>query len=249
MTARTAKLCQIVAAEKGRRAEINRQVTDWYHKLQKGELFQGQLRQYKPLDEENGVKLPDERQVLQQQVPTVLAELSKLWTALFDITATKDFGNQTAKADVVVDGTVLVPQAPVPYLLWLEKQLTDLHTVIGKIPTLDPGIQWTLDPNTDSYRAAPVDTNKTEKQPQSYEKSPATDKHPAQVEFFWKDVTIGTWTTTKFSGALPAREVREMLDRLAKVRDAVKYAREEANGTVVEDVQVGQAVFDFVLGR
>lgn len=72
------------------------------------------------------------------------------------MTATREWANRLAAADVVVDGTVLLPQVPVPYLLFLEKQLTDLHTFVRKLPVLDASEAWTLDPSTDSWKTDPV---------------------------------------------------------------------------------------------
>ena len=59
-------------------------------------------------------------------------------------------------------------------------------------------------------------------------------------------VPIGYWTTVKFSGALPARRVNELLDRVEKLQQAVKFAPEEANGTEVTDRRVGDAVFGYL---
>lgn len=243
----TAKLCQIVAAESHRKTDLNRKATDLYHKLQKGDLFTGQTREYEPLDVENGVKYPNEHQKVQLSAEDVLRDVSDVLTQLFDVTATKDYGNMLARADVVVDGETLIKDAPVPYLLWLEKQLTDLHTIFKKIPVHDPGQEWTYDGSTNLYRSKPSKGTKTEKTPQHYSKAAATDKHAEQVEFYWKDDVIGYWTTTRFTGALPASRVRELCDRVLKLHAAVAYAREEANSTVVTDQTVGRKLFDFLL--
>ena len=65
---------------------------------------------------------------------------------------------------------------------------------------------------------------------------------------YYEDIAVGYWTTVKFSGALPARRVNELLDRVAKLRTAVKFAREEANATEVQDKRVGAAVFGYLFG-
>jgi hypothetical protein len=83
--------------------------------------------------------------------------------------------------------------------------------------------------------------------PRNHVKAEATDKHPAQVEVYFEDVTVGTWTTTKFSGALPATRVHELEARVEKLAHAVKFAREEANGFEVSDRRVGEAVFGYLL--
>lgn len=241
----SAKLCQIVAAENGRKTELNRRATDAYHTLQKPDLFNGQTRDYTPRDDD-GVQLPAERQVIQRKVPDVLKEIAASLGELFDITATKDFGNVAAYSDVVVDGKILVKGAPVPYLLFLEKQLTDLHTVIKTIPTHSSTRTWTWDDSSDCWKSDTVTTTKTQKIPRNHVKAEATDRHPAQVEIYHEDVVIGNWATVLLTSSLPATKVREMADRVLKLRAAVQYAREEANATVVQDVKVGHAIFDFV---
>lgn len=70
-------------------------------------------------------------------------------------------------------------------------------------------------------------TVRTKKVPRNHVKAEATDKHPAQVDVYYEDVPVGYWTTVKFSGALPARRVNELLDRVEKLQQAVKFAREE----------------------
>jgi hypothetical protein len=52
----------------------------------------------------------------------------------------------------------------------------------------------------------------------------------------------------KFSGALPAKRVNEILDRVVALQNAVKFAREEANNTDAVDQQVGAAVFGYLFG-
>ena len=91
-------------------------------------------------------------------------------------------------------------------------------------------------------------TIRTKKVPRNHVKAEATEKHPAQVEVYYEDVPIGYWTTVKFSGALPARRVNELLERVEKLQQAVKFAREEANGTEVTDQRVGDAVFGYLFG-
>ncbi|MGI5285179.1 hypothetical protein ACQEVF_17845 [Nonomuraea polychroma] len=240
-----AKLNQILAVEKGVKASSQRSVTDAYHTIQKAPLLSGLSRTYQPIDDE-GEQLPPESTRVQVKGEQVLADVAKALTRLFDVTATKDWTNTVAKADVVVDGQTLIEQAPVTFLLFLEKQLTDLHTFVSKLPTLDPAETWTFDDNAEAWRTEQVKTTRTKKVPRNHVLAEATDKHPAQVQVFTEDIVVGYWTKTAFSGALPARRVNELLARVQKLQDAVKYAREEANGTDVEDQQVGDAVFAYL---
>ena len=64
---------------------------------------------------------------------------------------------------MVVDGKVLLSQVPATYLLFIEKQLVDLHTFIKKLPVLDPSETWAFDPSADCWATEPVQTVKTKK--------------------------------------------------------------------------------------
>ena len=242
-----ARLNQIIAVEKGVKSKSFADLTEAHHALQKTAPLAGIARTYQPKDEE-GEQLPPEATKVQVKAEEVLQKTSATLTRLFDVTATKDFANCEARADVSVEGRVLLSDVPVTYLLFLEKQLTDLHTFVKKLPVLDAAESWVQDASTDSWKTEPVQTYRTKRVPRNHVKAEATEKHPAQVEVYYEDVTIGYWTTVKFSGALPARRVNELLDRVEKLQQAVKFAREEANGTEVEDRRVGDAVFGYLFG-
>jgi hypothetical protein len=241
------KLNQILAVEKGVKSDTQRKVTDAYHQIQKTPLLAGISRSYQPIDDD-GEQLPPESTRVQVQAETVLKNIGETLTRLFDVTATKDIANCSAKASVKIDGTVLLVDVPVTYLLFLEKQLTDVHTFISKLPTLDPSETWSLDGNTDTWRTEPVKTTRTKKVPRNHVLAEATDKHPAQVQMFTEDVVVGYWTKVAFSGALPQRRVNELLARVQKLQDAVKFAREEANGTEILEQKIGDKVFAYLLG-
>ena len=241
------QLNQIVALEKGVKARAHADFTAAHHQLQKTALLSGISRTYKPKDEE-GEQLPPESTRVQVRVAEVMAEVRQALTRLFDVILTKDVANGAAKADIVVDGTTIATEVPVTYLLFLEKQLTDLHTFVRKLPVLDASESWNPDPSTDCWKTDPVRTIRTRKVPRNHVKAEATEKHPAQVEVYYEDVPVGYWTTVKFSGALPARRVNELLGRVEKLQQAVKFAREEANGADVADQRVGEAVFGYLFG-
>lgn len=241
------KLNQIIAVEKGIKSRSFSELTDAHHALLKPQLLSGISRTYQPKDEE-GETLPPEATRVQVKAEEMLESTAAILTRLFDVTATKDWANCVAKADVVVDGRVLLKQVPATYLLFLEKQLTDLHTFVKKLPTLDAAETWRKDPSADCWATEPVLTVRTKKVPRNHVKAEATEKHPAQVEVYYEDVQVGTWRTVKFSGALPASRVNELLDRVEKLQQAVKFAREEANGMEVEDRKVGEAVFKYLFG-
>lgn len=242
------KLNQIIAIEGGLKTSTKRAETDAYHKIQKSALLNGISRTYKPKDEE-GDTLPSESTLVQTRVEDVLSEVSDSLTKLFDVTLTKEYANTQAKADVVVDGKTIVKDAPVTYLLFLDKQLTDLKTFITALPTLDPAEKWSKNAATGDWETEVTQTVRTKKVPKNWVKAVATDKHPAQVEIFHEDVIVGTWNTTKFSGAIPRERVTTLLNRVNDLSTAVKFAREEANSADITDVKTGSKVFDYLFAE
>ncbi|ODA69849.1 hypothetical protein APS67_005968 [Streptomyces sp. AVP053U2] len=214
------KLNQIIAVEKGVKSKAVQDVNGAHQKVQKPTLLAGISRTYRPKDEE-GEQLPPESTRVQVQGEDVLREMAASLTRLFDVTATKDWANCTARADVTVEGRTVLAEVPVGYLLFLEKQLTELHAFVRKLPTLDAAESWSHDPSTDWWKTDPVRTIRTKKVPRNHVKAEATEKHPAQVEVYYEDVPIGYWTTVKFSGALPARRVNELVERVEKLQQAV----------------------------
>jgi hypothetical protein len=242
-----AKLNQIIAVEKGVKSSSFQELTEAHHALQKTTVLAGIARTYRPKDEE-GEQLPPESTRVQVRAEDIMRQTSEILTRLFDVVATKDWTNCKARADVVVDGKTLLSQVPATHLLFLEKQLVDLHTFIKKLPVLDPSETWTFDPSADCWATEPVQTVKTKKIPRNHVKAEATDKHPAQVEVYYEDIVVGYWKTVKFSGALPAKRLNELLARVEKLQQAVKYAREEANNVDAEEQKVGAKVFGYLFG-
>lgn len=240
-------LHQVLALEPGVRSRSDKEITDLHRKLSKPALLTGLVRTYQPRDEQ-GETLPGERTKVQVKADDALQAAAQAFSKVFDVVATKDYGNLEAKADVVVDGEVLVEQAPATFLLWLEKKLVDLHTFVSKLPVLDEAESWTYDANSGAFRTDTLKSTRTKKVPRNHVKAEATDKHPAQVDVYYEDVIVGDWSAVKFSGALPADRVATLLSRVEKVQDAVKAARQEANTVEIEQVKVGDKVFDYVFG-
>ncbi len=239
------KLNQIIAVEKSIKSQTMRELTDAHQKLQKPALLSGITRTYRPLDDD-GEQYPPESTRVQVQAEQVITETTDILTKLFDITATKDWANGDARADVVVDGETIIADVPVTYLLFLEKQLTDLHTFIKKLPVLDAAEIWEFDQSQDVWATEPIQTTKTKKIPRNHVKAEATTEHPAQVEVYYEDVIVGYWRTVKYSGAMPATRVSTLLTRVRALQEAVKFAREEANSLEVENQSIGEKVFDYL---
>lgn len=243
------KLNQINALVTGRKGEAEKVVGDIYKVLQKPELFTGRQRVYRPHDDVNGEKLPSETQKIQQRCDLLIEQAKAKWIELWDLTFTQDAANQQARANVEVDGQSVLKDVPVTSLLFLEKQVNDLETFVSKMPTPDSSEDWTHDANVGLLKSKPAESVRTRKEPSHYEKSPATKEHPAQVEFFHKDVPVGTWTSTMFSSAMPADRKSAIMARVKKLKDAIKLAREQANMIDATPIKAGDQVFAFVFGE
>lgn len=243
-----AKLCQITALLTGKKTATEKAITEIYHKLQKPVLFSGLSKKYTPKDEEGEV-FPDEGQKVQVKSKDVLQDIRAAMVNLLDLTATQDVANCESKVDVKIDGKVVMTGLPPTNLLFLEKQLMNLHTLLATIPVLDPSENWTYSPDAGYNVSEKTTTTKTKKTPRNHIKYEATKEHPAQVEMYFEDVVIGTFDTLRFSGALSADERTAILGRVEKLRDAVKLAREEANSVEAKEKKVGDAIFDYLLGK
>jgi hypothetical protein len=240
------KLSQTIAVEKSSKSRAFKVLTEAHKLLGKTEPLVGISRTYQPADEE-GEKYPDERGRVQVTDESVIDDVEDALTVMFDDVATNYWGNCNAKADVVIGTQTILADVPVTYLLFLEKQLIDLHTFVQKLPTLDPSETWETGETTDGlYKTTTVETTKTKKVPRNHVKAEATKEHPAQVDVYYEDIVVGHWKTTKFSGAIPAGRARLYLDRVEELQRAVKQARELANSIEVEELKVGSQILDHI---
>jgi hypothetical protein len=239
------RLNQIIAIQAGKKTQAKETLTEAYQKLKKPDLISGLVRTYQPRDEE-GEQLPEERKMPQLKVNEVIRLVAHDLNEMFDVVATQDWANTQAKADVVVDGQALLKNVPVTHLLFLEKQLIDLRTFVDSLPTLDPAEEWDYRQEFDCHVSRPSRTHRTKKVPRNHVKYEATKEHPAQVEMYMEDVWVGTWTLTKFSGSIPAATRNAMADRVRKLLDAVKAAREDANGLEVKPQKMGNTILDYI---
>lgn len=242
------RLSQVVAVESGIKSRVESEKTQLYHLVQKGDAFNGFTKKYRPLSED-GERYPDETKLVQLQVEEVLQQLTQRLVELWDNTATKDYGNTIACADVVVGGRTFISNAPTTFLLWLEKQLVDLQTFIGALPVLNPDDTWTRDASSGLYKTPVTSTHKQKKQPRPIVKYDATKEHPAQTELYMEDVLVGYWDAIKQSGAVPAVRKRQLMLRIETLSKAVKMAREEANATSVTQQSIAADIFNYLLAE
>ncbi|MEO8700585.1 MAG: hypothetical protein ABI867_11105 [Kofleriaceae bacterium] len=242
------KLNQILAIEKGIKTRVYTEFTELQAATQKPALMNGFTKNYQPRGED-AETYPPESQKVQYEHQAVFEQVMNGLAELFDVTATKDWANCNAKADVVIDGNVLVAGVPAPYLLFLEKQLGDLSTFVGKMAELDPSNDWNVDPTTGLFKTEPTATQRTKKVQRPIVLYDATEHHPAQTQLITEDVVVGQWVTIKLSGALPAPRKKALLVRIEKLAQAVKFAREQANASEAVERKVGKTVLDYLFSK
>lgn len=238
------KLNQVLAIEKGVKSRTQSAITQAYHKIQKQMLLNGLFKTYKPLNED-GVQLAPERQRVQVLAKDILKDVRKALSELFNITAQKDYANCSARTTLVV-GNVTLEDVPVTYLLFLEKNLTDLRTLVGKIPVLDSAEDWSFDEATGVFKSASVTTTRTAKVAKPLVLYPATEAHPAQTQLVTIDEVVGNWETVKQSGALPVHNKEALLEKLQKLIESIKFARETANSIKAPEHEVGKTIFSYL---
>jgi len=241
------KLHQVLAASKAVTTPAEAEVTNLFRIAQQQDLFNGLSRNYEP-NKEDGEQLPSESKKVQCQADGILKSLAEQKTKVWDLRATVDLANTTAKADVIIDGVVLIKDAPTPLLLYLEKQVKDLKTFVEKMVILDTTAEWSEDPSTGLWKTEPVKTAKTAKVEEPLIIAQATDKHPAQAKTVIKDTITGYWTLVKSSGALSVPKRTRLLQRIETLYVAIKTAREEANSTDAESKKIGDKIFNYLLG-
>ncbi len=242
------KLNQVLAVEKATKVRTYSATNEMHKAAQTAELFNGQSRTYSPL-KEDGIPQAPQTVKVRRSAEEMFAEAKKLLAELFDVTATKDWGNQLAKASLIVDGKTILSDVPATYLLFLDKQLSDLRDMVSKCTELDGAVDWKPDPNTGLFKSDPVQTSTTQKVQRALVLHPATDKHPAQTQLITEDQVVGHWFTVRHSGAMPAPRKKQLLNRIQKLLDAVKVSLEDANMTRVEDQKTGDAVLGYIFGE
>jgi hypothetical protein len=240
-------LNQILAIEKGIRTRSYATITELHKSSSTPTPMNGHTRTYVPTAEDE-TELPPEKKNVLMTHNRALDEASVAWKELWDITATKDFGNCTARADVIVDGKIIIESVPATFLLSMEKQLSDMQSFVEKLVELDPAEDWYLDENTGLFKSERIQAHRTRKIPEVINLSPATEHHPAQVQLCQIDRVVGHWNTIKFSGAIPRTEKQSLVNRVEKLLRAVKQARERANMTPVIRQKAGGALLEYVFG-
>jgi len=251
MAART--LGQVIHVERATRQQDNKVGAELLKYLPKEEHFKGLRETYRHFDMEAPEaerNVPDAYQPVQLRVEDVLDEIAKYSSAALDITATKDRTNCDARADIIIDGNIIVRDVPISHLLFLEDYFEEWGKSVKAVPVLNPARRWTpVNGERGLFEAEPEKRVRSLKNEVPLELSPATEKFPAQVKTVIKEIPVGEKTSTMLSGAVTNQRKKELLTNLHKLSLAIKDAIARANRTAVTEVREGEDLMKFLLGR
>lgn len=244
-------LGQVIAVERTLRRQDNDEGSKIKKSLTEARTLGG-VEEYFPDNEDAPVseRTAPKIQVVQARVEDGLKLARKYSEPAMDIVATKDRTNTTAEADLIVDGTILVPRVPVSHLLWLEGYLTEWRGFLAMLPTLSSMRTWERDESDGLFKALVDERARTSKETIPLVLHPGTEKHPPQTTTIQKDVRTGRIVVRAHSGAIRETRKRELLDRTDKVIVAVKDAIARANRTPATEVKgEGSAILGYILGE
>jgi hypothetical protein len=239
------RLSKVVSSSKGAKADGDKALTQVYQAIQKTASFDGMVRSLN-LDDVNEQPTDPDITIVQNKVTTLIEEVIPTLISMVDTVASNDYGNASKKADLVIDGVTLVEGAPITFYIYLGKRALDWKTVVSKLPTLDPAEEWTYDPNQGAYVSAVKTTPKTKKITQVLQLAAATEHHAAQVSTIQEDVRVGLYKTKKFSGAIPNDVKNQLMKKVVKLENAIKEAIAEINSSMVEEIKVGNSIYDYL---
>jgi hypothetical protein len=250
------KLCEAIAVLKGIKSRTYAKLTEIDKLCQKDAVYRGGVKRYEPIDSEDP-DIPDGESVTpQRKSGEVLADIRAQVTELCNATADVEVGNRQAVADIVVDGKTIASEVPVTGLLFLEKTLTDLHTALARLPVLSREYRWSYNEHAGAYVSDEVVRVRTKKSPRvlmtTTKRTTGTDGSVTEEQtgqVISEDLPVGHWHMTHFSTAMPETTRKLHVDRVNALRDAVKRARERANGIVIERQDLGESVCAFIFDQ
>lgn len=241
------KLHEILAVEQDRKNKANLAIGQFKKQFtNRSELFDGLIKKYVPL-EENAEQIPDETKEIFATVKQSLNKALEPVIVAINATLSKEETNAsgTARADLIINDKNL-GNFSATTLLALESQLSKVLDLYKAIPTLDTSRKYFFDEQNDVYRTNEEVKFRTIKRPKVIVKYEATEKHPAQTELVSLDFQVGRYETTYLSGRITLTQKNKLVENIEQLIEAVKIARSKANNVEVNNVKLGQDLFDFI---
>lgn len=250
--AKPTKLHEIIAVEGDLQNTANKVIEEAIQTFsKKAEHFIEQLSSLRMHNEERQDENTSDHKAMVTTVGDKLNYVGEHLVKYYDAISRKERTNQEARADLVIDGNVLIADMPGTLLLGLESRLRLFRTMCEAIPTLQPGIIWVLDEDRPGHVykiSEPRKRFKTEKIKESKVIVQPTKEFPAQVDTWTVDKPCGTISDQIWSGMISPAEKFDLIGRVDTILRAVKKARQRANEAVVVDLRIGKVIVDYILG-
>jgi hypothetical protein len=189
----------------------------------------------------------DARKV-QFTVNEFLEATGKCLTRYWDLRLQKEFANQEASSDVLIDGNIVYVSLPVTFLLNMEEELRQLRKVYEAAPVLQGTLDWHKSEllGKDMWKAEDNTKHKTEKAIKHRVLTEATQYHPAQIEKWSENVNIANIKITQFSGNISVTDKLAKLGKIDKLITAFKQARQRANCQSTNPAEIGGSIFGYI---
>lgn len=213
--------------------------------------FLGAIKNLKMFNDSRSGEEQEVRVEVADTVAERIAKVTKCFARYWDLRLQKESANQMATADVIINGKVIFPDIPVTFLLNMEEELRQLKKVYMAMPTLKPGVEWVPDEikGRGIYRSKyPTETSKTEKTIQHKVIVEATEHFPAQCEKWTEDRPIGKFITENWSGMVSDSDKAMRVARVDTMLNAFKQARQRANCTQTDPMQIGRDILAYING-
>jgi archaellum component FlaF (FlaF/FlaG flagellin family) len=244
-----AKMHELLAVESDTQGQFRKMLVETRKVFGNDHLFKGFVRKLEMFDEEQSHLNTVEHDELGTTVQDRLDYTSNFITRYLDIVLQKETTNQKASADLIVNGVVIAENVPATFLLGLESKLKEIREIYEAIPTLDVSVKWeeAQDLGEGVFRQAyPEESTKTKKQFQHQILVEPTEHHPAQIEKWEEQMPVGKYVKENWCSMITSTRKAKLLERIDQVSRAVKKARQRANNTEVEKVNIGKKLMDFI---
>jgi len=183
-------------------------------------------------------------------IPDSLNYMACVLADYYDVVAQKELTNQLAKADVVIDGKVIIEGVPATFLLGMETKLKTLRNVLDEIPTMAPGMLWkeATEIGRFIYKTDPIRDIKTEKMTDHKMLPQPNPNIPVQYVPIESSKNVGEYTEVNFTGLINSADKAKLIERLDSLLKAVKQARQRANNVDASTTKVGDKMMGYLLG-
>jgi hypothetical protein len=223
-------------------------------------LFNGKVRTLKLFgrNEQNSIEFDalegkDKIDIkVEATVPDSLNYMAVFLADHYNIVSQKEASNQTAKADIIIDGVTILKDVPGTCLLGLETKLKSIRMVIEEIPTRTPGIEWVEDKDTGRflYKAKDIVQDVKTAKTTDHKMLPQPNANiPVTYVPIELQKNIGEYQEMKFTGLISSGEKAALITRLDTLMQAVKQARQRANDVPVAELKMGDPIMKFLFGN